>query len=165
MKINSLLVTAAVIVITCCSCLSAILGLGRSQKAEISGILWEIDSYNLRIDGEYNQSTGFLISGMITSDEWVPGSLTVNYIWNELADDSFTKMLMGDTEDVTVSEKKTVLFFNPHLGGPWNVEYDPDKNKNEVKLTMSYTRDFGQINEFILLKRVRNVSAGQKIKL
>lgn len=160
--ISNFLATAAVLVLTCCSCLG---GLGRSQTAEISGILWEIDSYNLRIDGEYNQTTGFLIDGMITSQEWVPGELTVNYIWNELADDSFTKLLLGDTEEVTISEKKTVLFLNSHLGGPWNVQYNPDKDKNEVKLTMSYERDFGTVNEYIVLKRVRNVSAGTRIKL
>ena len=165
MKIKfSLFVAASVLVVTCCSCISSLFG-GKSQKAEISGILWKIDSYSLRINGEYNQTKGFLIDGMITSQEWEPGELTVNYIWNELADDSFTKMLLGDTEDVNVSSKKTVLFMNSHLGGPWNVEYNPDKNKNEVKLTMSYTRDFGQVNEFILLKRVRNVSAGERIKL
>ena len=158
---TSLFVSAVVLIVTCCSCL----GLGKSQKAEISGILWIIDSYSLRIDGEYNQTKGFLIDGMITDQEWVPGSLTVNYIWNELAGDSWTRMLMGDTEEVSISEKKTVLFLNSHLGGPWTVQYDPDKNKNEVKLTMSYERDFGTVNEFILLKRVRTVSAGESIRL
>lgn len=162
MKLSSLFAAAAVLVVTCSSCGSIF---GRSQEAEISGILWKIDSYNLRIDGEYNRSEGFLIDGMITSQEWVPGELTVNYIWNELADGSWTKMLLGDTEDVSISSSKTVLFLNSHLGGPWTVEYNPDKNKNEVKLTMSYSRDFGQVNEYILLKRVRNVSAGERIKL
>lgn len=162
MKSNfSLLVSAAVLIVTCCSCF----GLGKSQKAEISGILWKIDSYSLRIDGEYNQTKGFLIDGMITDQEWVPGSLTVNFIWNEIANDSMTKMLLGDTEEVRISDRKTVLFINSHLGGPWNVEYNPDKNKNEVKLTMSYERDFGIVNEFILLKRVRDVSAGESIRL
>ena len=149
-SISSILVSAAVIIVTCCGCF----GLGKSQKAEISGILWKIDSYNLRIDGEYNQTKGFLIDGMITDQEWVPGSLTVNYIWNELANDSWTKMLLGDTEEVSISDGKKVLFMNSHLGGPWKVE-----------LTMSYERDFGTVNEFILLKRVRNVSAGESIRL
>ena len=162
MKPNfSLLVSAAVLIVACCSCF----GLGKSQKAEISGTLWKIDSYNLRIDGEYNQTKGFLIDGMITDQEWVPGSLTVNYIWNELAKNSMTKMLLGDSEEVSISDRKTVLFLNSHLGGPWNVEYNPTKDKNEVKLTMSYERDFGTVNEFILLKRVRNVSAGESIRL
>lgn len=162
MKSNvSLLISAAVLIVACCSCS----GLGKSQKAEISGILWKIDSYNLRIDGEYNQTKGFLIDGMITDQEWVPGSLTVNYIWNELANDSWTKKLLGDTEEVSIGERKTVLFLNSHLGGPWKVEYDPAKNKDEVKLTMSYEREFGTVNEFILLKRVRNVSAGESIRL
>lgn len=91
--------------------------------------------------------------------------MTVNYIWNEIANDSMTKMLLGDTEEVRISDRKTVLFLNSHLGGPWNVEYNPAKNKNEVKLTMSYERDFGIVNEFILLKRVRDVSAGESIRL
>ena len=164
MKINSsLFVAAAVFVVTCSSCFGSMFG--KSQEAEISGILWKIDSYSLRIDGEYNQTSGFLIDGMITSQEWVPGEMTVNYIWNELADGTWTKMLLGDTEDVSIGAGKTVLFMNSHLGGPWNVEYNPDKNKDEVKLTMSYSRDFGQVNEFILLKRVRNVSAGERIRL
>lgn len=158
---TSLFAAAAMLIVACCACS----GLGKSQKAEISGILWKIDSYNLRIDGEYNQTKGLLIDGMITSQEWEPGSITVNYIWNELAKDSWTKMLLGDTEEVSIGSKKTVLFMNSHLGGPWNVQYDPDKNKNEVKLTMSYERDFGTVNDFILLKRVRNVSAGENIRL
>ncbi|MCR5326359.1 MAG: hypothetical protein K6E37_06365 [Bacteroidales bacterium] len=147
----------------CSSCLSGLLS-NSSVKSEISGDLWVIDSYRMRINGVYDQTTGYDIWGMVVDGDWTPGSeITVQYIRFPDAEESLSLKLLGKTEDVSISTSGSVLFMYSHIGGPYSVEYK--KGSGEVTLHMDYSVQGVAHNDFIKMKKTKSVSKGQKISV
>jgi len=132
-------------------------------KAEISGDLWVIDSYRMRIDGVYDQTTGYDIYALVVDGDWTPGDITVQYIRFPNAEKSMSLTLLGNTEEVTISSSNSVLFFFSHIGGPYDVEYK--KGSDEVTLHMDYSVSGVAHNDFIKLKKTQAVKKGEIIKV
>jgi len=159
--VKRLIAAVSLISLTACKGLLGLSGV----ECEISGDLWVLDSYQLRIDGVYDQTSGYDIYALIVDGDWTPGEKVIQYIRFPDAEESFSLTLLGNTEDITISTGNSVLFLFPHLGGPWQVEYNKDKNPDEVTLRMVYTVEGVTHNEFIKMKKVKSVKKGQRIKV
>ena len=146
---------------TLTSCLGSLTG--SSNRYELSGDLWVIESYRMRIDGVYDQTKGYDLYALVVDGDWLPGDMTVEYVRFPDAEESFSLVLMGKTEEVNISESNSVLFFYSHLGGPWDVEYN--KGADTVTLHMDYTVSGVSHNDFITLKKTKAVKKGEKIKI
>ena len=147
---------AAVLSFTSCA---GLLG-SPGEECEVSGDLWVVDSYKMRIDGEYNQTTGYRLYGIVINGDWTPGEKTVQYIRFPNGKKTF---VFVNVEDINISPSNSVLFMSALLGGPWDVKYDT-KKPNEVRLEMQYTHSGVTYNDFINLKKDKAVKAGDRIR-
>ncbi len=134
-------------------------------EAEISGDLWVFDSYRMRVSGVYDQTSGYDVYALLVDGDWSPGYMTVQYIRFPEAERSITLTLFGDTDEVSISTENQVIFIYPSLGGPWTVEYDKEKNPDEVNLRMVYTVEGITHNDYIKLIKQKSVKKGQRIKV
>lgn len=153
------IICALASIITLTSCLGLLGSSG--EECEISGDLWVVDSYRKRVDGVYDQTSGYQLYGLIVDGDWTPGEMTVQYIRVPEAKDSF---VLVKVDEVNISTSNSVLFMSSILGGPWKVAYDKNK-PNEVKLHMEYSADGNTHNDFIILKKTKSVKKGERIKL
>ena len=162
-KIICLIIALATITPVCTSCISRLFK-NASVKSEFAGDLWVIDSYSMRIDGVYDQTTGYDVWGMVVAGDWTPGSeLSIQYIRFPSAKESMSFELIGGTEDVTISSTGSVMFMYSHIGGPYKVEYQ--KGSGVVTLHMDYTVQGETHNDFIKMKKTKSVSKGETIKV
>ncbi len=160
MKKNLLKIICAFAAIMSLTSCFGLLGSG-GEECEISGDLWVVDSYRKRVDGVYDQTSGYELYGMIVAGDWTPGDMTVQYI---RVPEAKSSIVLVKVDDVNISTNNSVLFMSSIVGGPWNVVYDT-KKPNEVRLEMSYTHSGVTHNDFIVMKKTKSVKKGERIRI